>query len=143
MKNERLLYLKNTVLAIFVVLNIFQFTGCRRLTLEKTEYEAKQYMKEIRTAEESFFKSFGRYANIEELQEKKLLFPPKYDFSKTGYQFRSNATNNTFEVFGVATKSIDETFALSLYLDESGVIRGKNNHGKPAGKTDEAWIETP
>lgn len=143
MKNEGLFYFKNTFLIMCSFLSIFLFTGCRRLTLEKTEYEAKQYIKEIRTAEESFFKSFGHYASMEELLEKKLLSPPKYDFSKTGYQFRINATKNTFELFGVATKSIDETFALSLYLDESGVIRGNNNHGKPAGKADEAWIETP
>lgn len=144
MRREKFRYLRHFILISLVIINGFVLTGCSRFIKEKTEHEAKEHIKKIRTAEQAFFKSYGRYAGMNELLEKKLLAPPEYDFSKTGYQFTIEDNKDTFELVGVPTKDIDYYLPFSFYLDQTGVIRGKSYRDrKPASKTDEALRETP
>jgi hypothetical protein len=89
-------------------------------------------MIQIRKAEEAFKSANGHYGTLEELAASHLSVPSPVQY---GYQFTVRTTSESYVAVGVPTRS--KEISMSLYLDQSGIIRGRHKKG------DEADVKDP
>lgn len=85
----------------------------------------------IRKAQHSFKQTKGRYGTLEELISSGLAVPTP---SQYGYQFAIRADSTSFVAVAVPTRWKESS--LSLYLDQSGVIKGMFKNGAEADVND-------
>ena len=85
----------------------------------------------IRKAQQSFKQTKGRYGTLEELGASGLAVPTP---SQYGYQFAIQADSTSFVAVALPTRWKESS--LSLYLDESGIIRGMFKNGAKADVND-------
>jgi hypothetical protein len=76
-------------------------------------------MIQIRKAEEAFKSAKGHYGTLDELAAFDLSVPSNNQY---GYHFTVRATAESYVALAVRTKS--KEISMSLYLDQSGIIRG-------------------
>jgi hypothetical protein len=107
--------------------------GCvfeNRLTVEN----ALKRIRQIRSAEQDYRRSHGRYGSIDDLYQTRLIPEELGDGVDMGY---------TFELFAdVSQYSLDarpiRDTGSSFYMDETGVIRASYTSNAPANKSSEA-----
>ena len=88
-------------------------------------------MIQVRKAEEAFKVANGRYGTLDELAASHLSVPSRVQY---GYQFTVRATSESYVALGVPTRS--KEVSMSLYLDQSGIIRGMHKKGGEADVKD-------
>jgi hypothetical protein len=88
-------------------------------------------MTQIRKAEEAFKSANGRYGTLDELAAANLAVPSRVQH---GYQFTVRPTQNSYVAVAVPTSWKEHS--LSLYLDQSGIIRGMFKNGAEADVKD-------
>ena len=115
---------------LFWLMTIF-LTGCllvtcsldSRVKIERAVIETRS----IRDAEREFKKTFGRYASMDELISRNLIpFRPGTGLT-SDFLYECQADDNSYELTvrekALPNKGNDDD-SLSLYVDQSGVIRG-------------------
>jgi hypothetical protein len=85
----------------------------------------------IRDAEEQFMSKKRCYGNLEELN---ALFRGIPERQQHGYAFRLEVSQDSY--FAVATPTEFKERSISLYLDQTGIIRGTFNNGREATAKD-------
>lgn len=91
----------------------------------------------FRDAEQIYKKKYGSYATVEELIDKKLLEKRFADLEEHGYRFNLAVGKDQYilsvipEVEENKANSDDDN-ELSLYVDESGVVRASIKRNTPA-----------
>lgn len=88
-------------------------------------------MIQIRKAEEAFKSANGRYGTLDELAASNLSVPSRVQY---GYQFTVRVTAESYVAVAVPTRS--KEVSMSLYLDQSGIIRGMFKNGREADVKD-------
>ena len=88
-------------------------------------------MIQIRAAEEAYKSSRARYGTLTELTDASLSVPAPVQY---GYKFALQATTTTY--IAVGTPIAFKENSLSLYLDQSQVIRGMFKNGRDANSND-------
>jgi hypothetical protein len=110
-----------------------------RINLDRrwNQKEALSSLKTIREAERSFKvkKEDGKYGTLVELGAAELIDPSLASGIKDGYRFEVRIKGNSFEAIAVPIKYL-ETGIMSLYLDETGVIRYGDKKGGEANAND-------
>lgn len=85
----------------------------------------------IREAEEAFKSKNGRYGTLDELATTHFGIPSP---AQDNYEFRLRATSTSYGAVAVPTRWKEQS--LSLYLDQSGIIRGMFKNGAEATDKD-------
>jgi hypothetical protein len=75
----------------------------------------------------------GQYGSLEQLADHQLI--SKEMFREHGYHFEVIASGNKFTVIAVPTE-YGKSGKFSYFLDESGIVRGGDHGGAPAGADD-------
>ena len=88
-------------------------------------------MMAIRKAEEAFKSANGNYGTLDELAAAHLAVPSRVQY---GYQFTVRATPTSYVAVAVPTRWKESS--MSLYLDQSGIIRGMFKNGGEADVKD-------
>lgn len=101
-------------------------TGCGVLQNFNND-QAIGAMIAIRKAQQSFKQTKGRYGTLEELGASGLAVPKP---SQYGYQFAIRADSTSYVAVAVPTRWKESS--LSLYVDQSGIIRGMFKNGAEA-----------
>lgn len=127
----RILKSKNIGRAVLVLgcIWVLASTGCGVISHFDEEW-AIGAMIQIRKAEEAFKSANGHYGTLDELAASRLV-PSRVQY---GYQFTVRATPNSY--VAVATPTRWKETCMSLYLDQSGIIRGMYKNGAPADVRD-------
>lgn len=103
-------------------------------------------LKAIRTAEEAFRKKTGnKYGTLEELTGAGLIDSALITNTEYGYRFALRVRTSSYEAVAVpliyGKTGYEGTGHISLYLDDSGVIRGADKQGGEADAHDDPLIE--
>jgi hypothetical protein len=88
-------------------------------------------LQRVRDAEEQFRLKNGRYGSREDLSASNWGIPVA---KQNGYDFKFGATSDSY--FVIATPIQYKEQSLSLYLDQSGIIRGMFKNGGEANMND-------
>src|SRR5207302_6812147 len=91
------------------------------------EDHAIRGMISIRKAQTKFKSTYGRYGTLDELAAAKLAVPSPVEY---GYQFTVRPASQSYVAVAVPLRWKTQSF--SLYLDESGIIRGMFRDGAEA-----------
>jgi hypothetical protein len=81
----------------------------------------------IRKSQESFKAAKGRYGTLQELTSSGFAAPSQEQY---GYKFSLLPSGNSYVALAVPTRS--KNISMSLYLDQSGILRGKHKNGEAA-----------
>ena len=115
-----------------ILLNVSLITASSCYVMPRvTSDRAIGAMQEIRQAQRDFEFSHKRYGTLEELKALQFGIPSEF---QDYYQFELTATRTSYTATAVPTRWKDR--ALSLYLDESGLIRGMLKNGARADQND-------
>jgi hypothetical protein len=117
-----------TVLILAGVLLIL--TGCG-IASRFDEDHAIGCMIAIRKAQDTFKFQRGHYGTFDELAASNFSIPSRVQY---GYQFTIRPTQETYVAVAVPTRWKERS--LSLYLDQSGIIRGMFKNGAEANAND-------
>jgi hypothetical protein len=115
---------------IFACVWLLAAAGCS-LNRRFNEQHAIGGMIAIREAEETFKSSNGRYGTLDELTASNLRVPTRMGY---GYEFIIQPTATSY--VAVAVPSGWKESSQSLYLDQSGIIRGMWKNGSTADVKD-------
>ena len=118
------------VLPITVLLVVLTANGCTVFQHADEEW-AIGGMIHIRKSEESFKAEKGRYGTLEELSSSGFAAPSREQY---GYKFILHPTDSSYVALAVPTRS--RNISMSLYLDQSGILRGKHKNGEEATAND-------
>jgi len=123
-------------IALIAAISIPNLLAARRAA---NEGSAIYSLRQISSAEATYYSSFEKYGTLEELSAQSLIDPKLATGTKNGYTFTIELTND--EVEGFAVVGVPETYGnsgtRSFYVDESLVIRAADNHGAAPSKLDE------
>jgi hypothetical protein len=123
---------KNLILAM-VASTSAAMSATKQGSSEMNETIAISLLQMLASAEASYKTTEGAYGSIEMLAEKKLL--QKDVFDKYGYRFEVVASGNGFEARATPAE-YGKTGKRSLFIDQSGVVRGDDHGGGPASVAD-------
>ena len=119
-----------------VCLCTIALSGCNRWN----EDDAISSLRTVREAEVAFRSAHGRYGTLQELASDRLIQNSVATGIFRGYKFTLVATSNSYEARAVPTKYganvYSGTGSMSYYLDQSGLIRGRNKQGEEANGDD-------
>ncbi|HXQ36858.1 MAG TPA: hypothetical protein VN843_22800 [Anaerolineales bacterium] len=118
------------VLSIPFLIGMLTANGCGVFQRADEEW-AIGGMIHIRKSEESFKAAKGRYGTLEELTSSGLAAPSREQY---GYKFILLPTSSSYVALAVPTRS--KNISMSLYLNQSGIIRGKHKNGEEATAED-------
>ena len=141
--NRRALNLTVIALASVILLT----SACQNINFRLNEDGAVESMRHIRTAQQTYkgTQSTGRYGTLKELSEAGLLKPTLADGVDQGYRFDIRVSGNSYKAFAVPIEygqtNYKGTGRVSLYVDETGVIRGADKGGKEADAGAEPLVE--
>jgi hypothetical protein len=107
-------------------------TGCGA-PQQYNEDRAIGALQTIRDAEERFRLKNGRYGTQKDLATSNWGIPAA---KENGYEFKLDATSDSY--FAVASPIQYKEQSLSLYVDQSGIIRGMFKNGAEATAKDPA-----
>ena len=123
-------------IALIAAISIPNLLAARRAA---NEGSAIYSLRQISSAETTYYGTFEKYGTLEELSAQSLIDPKLATGTKNGYTFTIELTND--EVAGFAVIGVPETYGnsgtRSFYVDESLVIRAVDNHGAAPSNLDE------
>lgn len=128
---------------VFTILLIGQ--ACNNLSYRWNVKQAVSSMRRIREAENIFKagKSIGRYGTLEELANAGLIDAALASGTHNGYRFNVTIAENSYKATAVPIEYSGNAYSgtgyLSLYMDESGMIRGGDKGGAAATAQDEPF----
>jgi hypothetical protein len=132
---RRFIFIAATAIFLIVLWQI----ATHRLNEEK----AFDTMKVIRSAQQACKEAKGRYGTLKELADAGLIKPALSDGRDWGYRFEIRVTGNSYSAVAVPEKygarRYTGTGGISLYVDETGVIRGEDKGGREANANDPPW----
>ena len=105
-------------------------TGCS-LVQSFDEQHGLGGVMQIRKAEEEFKSVKGYYGTLDQLAASHFAVPSPFQF---GYKFTVRASQKSYVATAVPTRWKD--ISMSIYLDESGIIRGMLKNGEEADTKD-------
>ena len=114
-----------------------------RVHQEKSEADAIQQLRGIRSAETTFRQRHSRFGTIAEVGAEGLLSAPPTGDGQVAFRFEFSVDPNGYAVVAIPATRGDryQYVGWSFFLDESGVIRGapygKANGYRVAGMADE------
>ena len=121
---------KSTGLALMLAgVCVLALTGCGAIW--RPDDYAIDSLQAIREAEKAFRSTNGRYGTLDELTASHFKVPSPREYY---YEFTVRVTPTSYVAVAVPTRWKDQS--LSLYLDESGVIRGVVKNGEEANAKD-------
>lgn len=100
-------------------------------TIWRPDDYAIDSLKAIREAEKAFKSRNGRYGTLDELIASRFAVPSPREYY---YEYKIRVKSTSYVAVAVPTRSKDRS--LSLYLDESGTIRGFVKNGEEADAKD-------
>jgi hypothetical protein len=117
------------------VLVATMLVGASEAVPTTNEASAKMVLRNVASAEESFKATEGKdgYGSLDQLIEAGLLSPMGDQY---GYKIEVAASRDKFEVTAIPI-GYGKTGRLSLFIDESGVLRGGDHGGGAATVADE------
>jgi hypothetical protein len=115
---------------IFAVTSTLVFANCG-IFQRFGEDHAIGAMEAIRKAEENFRSKNGRYGTLDELVSSNFGIPSRV---QNDYEFTVRVTPTSYVAVAIPTRWKERS--LSLYLDESGIIRGMFKNGREADVND-------
>lgn len=89
----------------------------------------------IRNAQETFKSVNGHYGTLDELAASPVVSGPIPSPVQNGYRFTIRATPGSYVAVAVPT-NYQESVTMSLYLDQTGIIRGIHKNGGEADVKD-------
>jgi len=99
----------------------------------------------VRAAQREFMQVHGRYATLGELVQAGLLSSNFSDGRNLGYRYDMQVTGERYHVVAVpekyGTNGYWGTGTMSVFMDETGVIRGNFGNRKEASSGDEPIAE--
>jgi len=118
---------------------------CMPVKTRLNENLAIATLKTIRAAQRDFRQAQGRYAALGELVQAGLLSSNFSDGRNFGYRFDMQATGERYHVVAIpekyGTNNYWGTGTMSVFMDETGVIRGNFGNRKEASSEDEPIAE--
>jgi hypothetical protein len=105
------------------------FFGCGKIL--RQDDHAIDGMIAIRDAEEKYKSRFFRFGTLEELSSSGFIVPRTQEY---GYEFKLQVSGDSYMALATPIKYQDSL--MSLYVDESGVIRGMLKNGQAANVKD-------
>jgi len=121
-------------LACFVV-------SCHQVTYRRNELNAIDSIKAIKLAQQTYKNTKGKYGTLKELAEAGLIKAALSDGHYSGYRYDIRVASNSYaalatpEEYGKTIGS--STGGISLFIDETGIIRHGFKQGKEATVNDE------
>ena len=113
-------------------------SSCHQVAYRKNELNAVDIMKAIKSAQHTYksTQGAGKYGTLKELAEAKLIKPELSNGKYSGYLYNIRVTENSFTAVAIPER-YGENFesrsgGVSLFLDETGVIRFGYKNGKEA-----------
>lgn len=132
---------------LFIITTLFFVQACgtsQGIQRRSNDEYAVQMVKELRKAQSEFLKKHNRYGLLNELCEENLLPEKMADEVESGYKFNLTIKENRY-----AAQAVPQNYGtaqsegnLSLYLDESGVIRSATKKGIDLPKWEIAGAES-
>lgn len=124
---------------IIAAIAIPNLLAARRAANEGSAINA---LRNIHTAEMSYQATVGRghFGSLADLERQNLINPQLASGTRSGYKFNVDPNlkdfdgHPSFEVMAVPT-DYPSTGKRSFFIDETGVIRGEDNHGLEASRT--------
>lgn len=105
------------------------------------EAAAMYSLRQLNAAQMTYYNQFEKFGTLPELGAVNLIDPKLAAGTKSGYNFALELTTNEENVAGFTVTCVPVTYSSSgrrsFYIDESGVIRGGDNNGRPPSKMDE------
>jgi hypothetical protein len=128
-----------TIAAAAIFLIVFFQIATHRLNEEK----AFDTMKLISSAQRACKEAKGRYGTLKELADAGLIKSALSDGRDGGDRFEIRVAENSYSAVAVPEKygarRYTGTGGISLYVDETGVIRGEDKGGREANANDPPW----
>jgi hypothetical protein len=132
---------KRTFVLIFVATTCFGEISCV-LKSRINDGESLRDMREIRKAQEIFYKNFNkkRYASLTELKQNNLISEALADGINNSYKFEvlTAESHYTLRVSPVKDSFSSQNAGSCFFMDESGVIRTSYNPNVLADEKSEA-----
>ena len=134
MVKTTLSFLKKRSVLYSVILVINLLIGCSGIQT-RLRFENKfQRTEEIVAAEKKFYQQTGRYGTLTELTERSLVAESLSNGVEDGYVFKLCVKNSSYALT-VRPETPDKAVAgLSIYVDQTGVIRSSLDPANPADK---------
>ena len=135
--NHKLSAMLGVIMAIGVI--------CWPVKTRLNEDLAIATLKTIRAAQRDFRQAQGRYATLDELVQAGLLSSNFSDGRNFGYRFDMQAIGERYHVIAIpekyGTNNYWGTGTMSIFMDETGVIRGNFGNREEASSEDEPIAE--
>lgn len=97
-------------------------------------------LRTVSSAEATYQSIFQKFGTLEELASENLIDPALATGLKNGYRFSLEITKSEDNLEGFDLVAVPETYQRSgrrsFFVDESGVIRGGDNQGRPSTEFD-------
>ena len=104
------------------------------------EAAAMYTLRQISAAEGVYYRSFNKFATLEELGAQNFIDSKLAAGERSGYKFTLELTTDETNTDGFAVACVPITYGSSgrrsFFIDESFVIRGSDNSGAPSTKMD-------
>jgi hypothetical protein len=131
----------SAILVVTLVLGVF----CMPIKTRLNEDAAIATLKTIREAQQNFRQAQGRYATLSELAEAGLLSSAFSDGRNFGYRFDMKVMGERYHVVAIPEKYGTNKYwssgTMSVFMDETGVIRGNFGNKKEASLEDRPIAE--
>ncbi len=118
---------------------------CKPVKTRLNEDLAIATLKTIRAAQQDYRQAQGKYGTLIELAQAGLLSSKFSDGRSFGYMFDMKVIGQGYCVVAVperySTNNYWGTGTMSIFMDETGVIRGNFENSKPASLQDEPLAE--
>ena len=116
--------------------------ACNNLNVRLNTDVAFDSIKKIRDAETKFKKQTGAYGTLKELSEVRLIDSSLASGTYYGHKYEVRAKKNSYVAVTVPIEYGENAYHgtgyVSLYVDETGVVRGGDRKGAEANVNDEA-----
>lgn len=135
---------RNLAKLTIIVLMLFS-VSCHEFEFRRNLAAVKVNFRNIRSAQITLKQSKGKYGDLKELCEAGYLSKDLIDGHHMGYSYKVIVSNNSYVATAVPEKYSKDfnssTGNISLYLDETGIIRGALNEGKEASSNDNPLLD--
>jgi hypothetical protein len=130
-------YLLQVVAALFLAV---LFSSCNNYIYRINQDNARDVIKEIRVSQIKFKKEYGRYGTLRDLIDKGYIDKKFQSGMDNGYKFQIRANISSYSATATPIEygatAYKGTGGISIYVDETGVIREADKKGLEAGPND-------
>lgn len=127
------------VSVLISLLVILSLTGCNNIRYRLNTPALIQDVEKFRNAQQVYSDKYGNgaFGSVHQLIDKKLLEERFADLKEHGYRFNLTVENEHYNLIVVPEAeenkaASDDSDELSLYVDETGIIRASVKRNEPA-----------